>query len=236
MASRNSTTSFDRPTVRVQGCEEPDLDLDRAVTSAGWQYRMHGASGGGIEQRAQEPAVHDADRVVGPLIGSAPEQRLAVTHGHERRTARRLVAAEAGRPRSPAGALAPIVPAPRHRLRLGRARRSSCSAGLPTHRGPVRANRVRRAARSSHIPLGRSRFWRRTWPRAISFPSSGRRTSTCQSCCVRRWWMAVATTLSRRLPWGSRKSVILLTLTASCPLSLTASKAPTVAKDSMAVL
>jgi hypothetical protein len=67
-------------------------------------------------------------------------------------------------------------------------------------------------------------------------PSPGRLISTCQSCCVRPCWIGVATTSSRPLRWGRRKSVTLATPTACWPRSLTASKAPIVAKVSIAAV
>jgi hypothetical protein len=38
-----------------------------------------------------------------------------------------------------------------------------------------------------------STFWNRTWPRATSLSSLGRRISTCQSCWVRPWYYTLRT-------------------------------------------
>ena len=74
---------FDLAGIGVQRFEEADLDLDRAVARAGWETGVHGAAGGGIEQRAQQPAVHHPDRVVGRFVRRAAEQRLAVADRDE---------------------------------------------------------------------------------------------------------------------------------------------------------
>lgn len=74
---------FDLAGIGVQRLEEADLDLDRAVAGAGGQQGVHGAAGGGIEQRAQQPAVDHPDRVVGGFVGSAAEHRLAVVDRDE---------------------------------------------------------------------------------------------------------------------------------------------------------
>ena len=74
---------LDLADVGVQRFEEADLDLDRAVTGAGWQEGVHGAAGGGVEQGAQQPAVDHPDWVVGRFVGGAAKHRLASVDGHE---------------------------------------------------------------------------------------------------------------------------------------------------------
>ena len=130
----------------------------------------------------------EPDRVVGRLVGSAAEHGHAVADRDQARTDqlgdRRP--RQAVRRRSPEGTRGQSAwPSPRRRDR-----RVLPGGGLV--RGPSDRSRHR-----GHPPD--STFWSRTWPRATSLSSSRRRISTCQSCCVRPWWIGVATTSSRPL-------------------------------------
>jgi hypothetical protein len=77
-------------------------------------------------------------------------------------------------------------------------------------------------------------FWSLTWPRATSFPSALRVMITCQSCWIWPWMIGSATTSTRPSFIGRKKSVLLLTPTATCPLSSTAAEAPMLAALSTA--
>src|SRR5512132_546584 len=62
--TQRSSKDFDRPLVGAHRLEVADLDLDRSVAGAGRGACVDGATGGGIEQRAEQAAVDHADRVV----------------------------------------------------------------------------------------------------------------------------------------------------------------------------
>jgi hypothetical protein len=83
--------------------------------------------------------------------------------------------------------------------------------------------------------VGSGTFWSLSWPRATSLPSSLRVMITCQSCWLRPCMTGSATTSTRPSFIGRKKSVLLLTPTANCPLSSTAAEAPTLAALSTAV-
>jgi acyl-CoA hydrolase len=83
---------------------------------------------------------------------------------------------------------------------------------------------------------GSGTFWSLTCPRATSLPSSARVMMTCQSCWSLPCTMGSASTSTRPSVIGRKKSVLLLTPTANCPLSSTAADAPTLAAVSTAVV
>src|SRR5215204_4154152 len=81
---------------------------------------------------------------------------------------------------------------------------------------------------------GSGTFCSRTWPRATGLPSSARVMITCHSCWLLPCMIGSATTSTRPSFIGRRKSVVLLTPTANCPLSSTAAEAPRLAALSTA--
>ena len=77
----------ERTAARVDRPQVVHLELDRGVAEPGRQRRVHGAPGDGVQQRAHQPAVDDADRVVDRLVDGAAELDAALLQGRRCRTA-----------------------------------------------------------------------------------------------------------------------------------------------------
>ena len=82
------------PLVACTGAQVVHLQLDRRVGDPGRQRRVHRAAGDGVQQRAHQPAVDDADRVVDRLVEGAAELDPALLERadvelHEHRDRRR---------------------------------------------------------------------------------------------------------------------------------------------------
>jgi hypothetical protein len=77
------------PVTRSQRRQQADLQLDRGEARAGGKQGGRRAARGGVQRRAQQSAVDDAEGVVGRFVGGAAKYGLAVADRHELSTDQR---------------------------------------------------------------------------------------------------------------------------------------------------